>query len=75
MKTQMKKKKSREYFTCTVLCLVTKSKRDHATKHCDDFNKTVTFILDVTKETGYSVAYILAYEMCGRDWTQWIGAL
>jgi hypothetical protein len=48
---------------------VTKAKRDHATKHCDDFNKTVTFILDVTKETGFPLSYILAYERCGRYWT------
>jgi hypothetical protein len=43
---------------------VTKSNRDHGTKHCDDFNKTVTFILDVTKETGFPLSYILAYKRC-----------
>jgi hypothetical protein len=61
---------------------VTKSKRDHATKYCDDFNKTVTFILDVTKETGFPLSCILAYKICGRYFvrrcgqildTQWIG--
>jgi len=62
---------------------VTKSKRDHATKHCDDFNKAVRFILDVTKETGFPLSYILAYERCGGCFvrrcgqileTRWIGA-
>jgi len=63
--------------------VVTRSKRDHATKHCDDFNKTGTFILDVTKETGFPLSYILAYKRCGRYFvrrcgqildTHWIGA-
>jgi hypothetical protein len=33
---------------------------------CDGFNKTVTVILDVTKETGFPLSYILAYKRCGR---------
>jgi hypothetical protein len=60
-----------------------KSKRDRGTKHCNDFNKTVTFILDVTKETGFPLSYILAYKRCVRYFvrrcgqildTQWVGA-